>query len=366
MRLLHVSSGRLYGGVETLLSTLAECRALCPEMQPEFALSFDGRIAEELRQAGATVHMLAAVRARNPIQVIAARRSLIQILRCGEFDAVICHMAWPLAIFGPAARRVNAPLIFWMHDAVVHKDWLALWASLSPPDLVICNSRFTASTVTRLFSRVPLEILYYPVVRREKKLESFQREELRSRLNTPREAVVLIQASRMQPWKGHWLLLDALARLAHLPQWICWIAGGPQRHEEVEYANAVRARAAELLIEERIRFLGQRSDVAELLLAADIYCQPNLGPEPFGIAFIEAMRAGLPVVTTAAGGPLEILDESCGVLVPPKNAGSLASQLESLIGDEVTRRRLGAAAIHRADQLCDPATQLGRLYRICK
>jgi glycosyltransferase involved in cell wall biosynthesis len=364
MRLLHVHSGNLYGGVETLLSTLAHYRALCAEMHPEFALCFDGRMAAELRQAGTIVHILGRVRARNPIQVIRARRRLIQILSAGAFDAVICHMAWPLAIFGPAVRRVKLPLIFWMHDAVIRRNWLALWAGLSSPDLVICNSRFTASTLGRLFSVAPFETLYYPVVRRAEKLDSAQREALRSRLNTASEAVVILQASRMESWKGHWLLLDALARLADVPQWFCWIAGGPQRHEEIAYAKALQARALVLGLAPRIRFLGQRSDVAQLLAAADIYCQPNLGAEPFGIAFIEAMHAGLPVVTTAAGGPLEIFDESSGVLVKPNDAASLAAQLGTLMRNEGMRSRLGVAGVCRAVQLCDPGNQLRRLHAI--
>ena len=66
-----------------------------------------------------------------------------------------------------------------------------------------------------------------------------------------------------------------------------------------------------------MRWLGQRRDVPELLAAADIYCQPNVGAEPFGIVFVEALYTGLPVVTTALGGALEIIDASCGVLVPP-------------------------------------------------
>jgi glycosyltransferase involved in cell wall biosynthesis len=364
MRLLHVHSGNLYGGVETLLSTLAHYRALCAGMHPEFALCFDGRIAAELRQAGTIVHVLGRVRARNPVQVIRARRRLIQILSAGAFDAVICHMTWPLAIFGPAVRRVKLPLIFWMHDAVIRRNWLVLWAGLSSPDLVICNSRFTASTLGRLFSAAPFETLYYPVARRAEKLDSAQREALRSHLNTTSEAVVILQASRMEPWKGHWLLLDALARLADVPQWFCWIAGGPQRHEEIAYTKALHARAIALGLAPRIRFLGQRSDVAQLLAAADIYCQPNLGAEPFGIAFIEAMHAGLPVVTTAAGGPLEILDESSGVLVRPNDAASLAAQLGTLMRNEGLRSRLGIAGVCRAVQLCDPGNQLRRLHTI--
>jgi glycosyltransferase involved in cell wall biosynthesis len=361
MRILHVHSGNLYGGVETLLRTLAESRALCREMEPEFALCFDGRIASELRRAGTTVHMLGGVRARYPVQVIRARRRLMQILGARAFDAVICHMAWSLAIFGPPIRGLKLPLILWMHG---DRDWFALWAALSRPDLVICNSRFTASTSTlkRFLNRVPFEILHCPVPHRTKKLDSAQREALRSSLDTKPEAIVVLQTSRMQALKGHRLLLDALALLAHMPQWVWWIAGGPQRPEEVEYATSLRAHAVNLSLDRRIRFLGERSDVAELVLAADIYCQPNFRPEAFGIAFIEAMHAGLPVVTTAAGGPLEILDESCGVLVRPEDVASLAAELEGLICSEGRRRQLAAAAVRRATELCDPATQLRLLH----
>jgi glycosyltransferase involved in cell wall biosynthesis len=362
MRILHVHSGNLYGGVETLLRTLAECRWLCPEMEPEFALCFDGRIASELRQAGTRVHMLGGVRVRNPVQVMRARRRLMRILSAGAFDAVICHMAWPLAIFGQLVRRLGLPLIFWMHNAVVQKDWLGHWASLSRPDLVICNSRFTASTLGRLFTGVQFEVLYCPVMRTEKTPGATQRSELRSRLNTAPDALVVMQASRMEPGKGHELLLEALALLANLPRWVCWIVGGSQREEEVSYVNGLHARAIDLGIEAHIRFLEHRSDVAELMLAADIYCQPNLGTEGFGIAFIEAMYAGLPVVATAAGGPMEILDESCGALVPPQNATLLAARLEGLMSNEGLRRKLGDAAVRRAAQLCDPATQLCRLH----
>jgi glycosyltransferase involved in cell wall biosynthesis len=70
----------------------------------------------------------------------------------------------------------------------------------------------------------------------------------------------------------------------------------------------------------------------------------------------------LPVVATAAGGPLEILDESCGVLVRPNDATSLAAELESLVKDEGKRRRMGSAGVRRAAQLCDPGRQLLRLH----
>ena len=67
---------------------------------------------------------------------------------------------------------------------------------------------------------------------------------------------------------------------------------------------------------ERVRFLGERADVPDLLGAADIHCQPNSSPEPFGLAFVEALHAALPVVTSDAGGAREIVTPACGVLVP--------------------------------------------------
>src|SRR5207245_4312560 len=156
----------------------------------------------------------------------------------------------------------------------------------------------------------------------------------------------------MEAWKGHRFLLETLGKLPAVPQWICWIVGGAQRAEEVVYERNLRATAAEMGFSERVRFLGQRTDVAQLLAAADIYCQPNLAAEPFGIVFIEAMQAGLPVVTTAAGGPLEIIDDSCGLLVAPNDGCSLAAGLTRLIKDGVERRRLGAAGVRRAARLC--------------
>ena len=89
--------------------------------------------------------------------------------------------------------------------------------------------------------------------------------------------------------------------------------------------------------------------------AADIHCQPNESPEPFGIAFVEALWAGLPVVTVGVGGAAEIVNDSCGLLIPPANPRALADALHALIDDPARRARLGAAGQTRAAALCDPA-----------
>jgi len=177
------------------------------------------------------------------------------------------------------------------------------------------------------------------------------------------QATAIAQTSRMEVWKGHGLLLQALGRLKDRPSWVAWIAGGAQRPQELSYLNSLKKAAATLGIEDRVMFLGQRSDVPRILEAADIHCQPNTGPEPFGITFIEALYAGIPVVTTAMGGAQEIVDDSCGMLVSPNDPQALAASLRQLIQDSALRRRLGAAGPARARHLCNPAAQLQKLHR---
>ena len=175
---------------------------------------------------------------------------------------------------------------------------------------------------------------------------------------TPASATVIIQVSRMEKWKGHQVHLSALASLRNMSQWICWCVRGAQRPHELEFAEKLRNQAADLGLLDRVRFLGERSDVARLLAAADIYCQPNLEPEPFGLTLVEALHAQLPVIATSVGGPKEIVDESCGFLVPPNDAEAVAEALRRLIQDSALRQSLGGAGPTRAVALCDVSAQM--------
>lgn len=364
MRVLHVHSGNMYGGVETLLITLARYRDLCPEMEPHFALCFKGLLSEELASADASVYLLNNVRVSRPLTVWRARHALGDLLRRNHFDTVVCHSAWSKVIFGPAVRSAGMPLVQWLHDAATGRHWLERWARRMPPDLALCNSHFTAGTLPNMYPHVRTEMVYYPVASPESHYSTADRVAVRAGLSTPQEATVIVQVSRMESWKGHALHLEALGLLSDLPNWMCWQIGGGQRPHEVQYMEELKSRAARLGIAERIRFLGQRSDVARLLATADIHCQPNTGPEPFGITFIEALLAGLPVVTTAIGGACEIVNDSCGVLVPPDDAHALAASLRRLIQNRDLRTSLGVAGRIRARKLCGPLTQMQHLYKV--
>ena len=351
VRVLHVHSGNLYGGVETFLLSLARLRLLAPSMDMTVALTTDARIAAELRAAGVPVTILGEARLSRPLAAARARRMLASLIESQRPDVVVCHQAWPLALFGSLIKRHAIPLVLWVHMAA-GRHWLDRMAWRRRPVMVVCNSYFTASTMPPLDARV--EVVYAPVAI----------EQSAGRADSVNGKAVIIQVSRMEPLKGHTVLLDALAQLRERADWTCRVAGGAQRPHEAEYMDALRAHAASRGIADRVEFLGDRSDVGSLLAASDIYCQPNIEPDAFGLSLIEALAAGLPVVTSALGGANEIVDDTCGVLVAPRNADTLASELAALLDDRGRRLRLGANGPARARVLCDPAVQMPRIARI--
>lgn len=363
MKVLHIGSGNLYGGVEKVLLTLARLRDIHPGLEQHFAVCFEGRFADELEQSGAPVYHLKAMRGRDALAIFKNRDALSSLQRELGLSAVVYHSLWSYDLLGLGAARSSARRVLWLHDAVQRIGPLEFCARLQRPDLVLSNSMFTAGTVSLLYPGARAGVVYCPVEFETGTRNSEKRAALRRQLGTPADDVVVVQASRMEAWKGHRLLLDAVGRLRDLPGWTLWIAGGAQRPEEQTYLHSLKAQAETLGIATKVRFLGQRNDVRDLLAVADIHCQPNLGAEPFGITFIEAMMAQLPVVTCRLGAASEIVDESCGIICEPGDVGDLASALRRLIGQPETRKRLGQAGPARARLISDPAARIEDLFR---
>jgi glycosyltransferase involved in cell wall biosynthesis len=324
-------------------------------MDMSVALTSNGRIADELRATGVAVAILGETRISRPLTMWRARRELRSVIRAQRPDVIVCHQPWPLAIFGPVAKRASVPLVVWMH-MIAGRFWLDRLAWRVKPATVMCNSRFVASTLPSSDARI--EVVYYPIDVRKGEDGDPKRE------GGANGDLVIIQVSRMEALKGHSVLIEALGRLRDRSGWTCWLAGGAQRPPEEQYLQSLRAQAAALGIADRIKFLGQRSDVNMLLAGADVYCQPNAEPEAFGISLIEALAAGLPVVTSAIGGATEIIDDTCGILVKPRDPMALASELSALLDDEHRRARLGSRGPARARALCDPAIRMPEIASI--
>ncbi|MEW6157056.1 MAG: glycosyltransferase family 4 protein [Verrucomicrobiota bacterium] len=366
MRILHLHSGNLFGGVETLLVALAKQTASYPDLKSTFALCFDGRLETELKAANAEVHLLGPVQMRNPLAVLRVRSRLKELLRRENFDLIATHSTWSLALFGPALRAMwrPKPVVFWLHHYASGKSWLDQLARRCQPDLVISVSRSTDATAAKLFPQIQTRICYSPVELKSQQLQWSDRCALRDELSTPHDSVVIIQVSRMEAWKGHLQLLLALQELLVMPNWTCWIVGGAQTPQERRYFERLQNTTQQLQLTRRVRFTGARSDVPRLLAAADVFCQPNTEPEPFGIVFVEALNSRLPVVTTAFGGAVEIVDASCGVLVAPDDQSQWANALRQLITNSELRLTLGSRGPQRAKALCDPLTQMRQLHEI--
>lgn len=360
MRVLHLGAGNMYGGIESLLVTLARERTLCPQMVPEFGLCFEGGVSSELRATGVSVQILGNVRFSRPWTIWNARRRLRRLVSEDRPDVIVTHACWPHSVFGAVTRRVGIPTILWVHDVSNPNHWLDRRAARIVPDRIIANSAFTASTLPLLYKKVPTKIIHAPV--RARTVSSEVRPSVRGRFGASPNSVVILMVARMDELKGHETLLSALAKLGSNPKWQCWIVGSAQTAAEETYLGQLRQSATRSGLDDRVNWLGSRTDVAELFAAADIYCQPNHRPDSFGLTFIEALYARLPIVTTAIGGAAEIVDESCGILVQPKSAEQLAVALTRLIDDPIERSKLSQQGINRAESLCEPSRQLSSLY----
>ena len=189
------------------------------------------------------MHLLGAVRVSRPWTVWRARGELSRLLERGGYAAVVCHAAWPQAIFGPVVRLSQVPLIFYQHDALVGQHWLERWARFTEPQLVITNSHFSAGTLASVYPRSPYKVRYYPVLAPAPTLAS-ERARVRAELGAGERDAVILQCCRMEEWKGHRLLLEALGRLKSLPGWWLWVAGGAQRPLEARYLAELEASAA--------------------------------------------------------------------------------------------------------------------------
>ena len=144
--------------------------------------------------------------------------------------------------------------------------------------------------------------------------------------------------SRLAPWKGQHVVLQALAGL---PGPSCIIAGDSLFGEQV-YAARLKQMVDDLGLADRVHFLGQRDDVPKLMRAVDAMIHPSIDPEPFGRTLIEAMLAGVPVIASDTGAASDILaDGKAGTLVAPNNPKALADAVKRvLIGDQAMVQQL--------------------------
>jgi len=171
-----------------------------------------------------------------------------------------------------------------------------------------------------------------------------KRVQMRRALGLSEDAIVLGTVARLDPVKDLGTLIAAMASppLSGVKLTLLVIGDGSERADLERMAHSLGAASA-------IRFLGHREDARDVLAACDLYGNSSIS-EGISLTILEAMAAGLPVVATRVGGTPEIVDDSCGRLVPSRNSEAVAAMLAQLSADPALRHRLGSEARSRVEQ----------------
>jgi glycosyltransferase involved in cell wall biosynthesis len=186
------------------------------------------------------------------------------------------------------------------------------------------------------------------------------RDAAREALGLPRDVFVIALLGRISDWKGQDVLAEALLRpeLAEIGA-VGVVAGDPWPGEARHLAALERLGER---LSGRLRLLGFRPDVDNVLGAADAVTVPSKRPDPLPNSALEAAAAGLPLVAAAHGGIVEIVShEETGLLVAPGDAPGLARALRRLADDPGLAERLGAAGARDAAERFGRARMLGEI-----
>jgi glycosyltransferase involved in cell wall biosynthesis len=307
----------------------------------------------------ATDEFVAAVTACAPVErlccpglrlpgpaALRTTRRLAQL--CRQAGAAILHANTPRTnLYAALAGRMAKVPVVWhcrnlLEPGMRDTDRWFAWL----PDRIICNSdaiaaRFAGSrwrdrVVTVMNGVDPAE--YHP---------DLSGAAVRAELGWA-DRPIIAAISRLDPEKGHEVLLEAMRRLAdRCPDARLVIAGRAAVDPAGRHA-ALRRRIESLGLGAAVRLVGFRRDIPELLAAADV-CVLPAAAEACGRVLLEAMAVAKPVVATASGGTPEIVQDGVtGILVPPGDAGAVASALENLLRDPRRAGSMGAAGRDRA------------------
>lgn len=177
--------------------------------------------------------------------------------------------------------------------------------------------------------------------------------ELRAEFGVTAQDWLISNVGRLDWWKGHEYFLQSMAQVIQLhPNTKALIVGAADSTpQNQDYYQGLRQLVTDLGLAEHVIFTGFRTDIPRVMVASDVVVHSASEPEPLGRVIIEAMAAGRPVVATAAGGVLDIVeDQVTGLLVPPKNATSMAKAIQQLLQNREQAQTIAQHAQQRAKE----------------
>ncbi len=267
-------------------------------------------------------------------------------IRDQRIDVVSVNFNKDVRLGGLAARLEGSARVVWSiglditGDSLIHK-WLTprLIDGVIVPSTSLKRQILGSGYIKEdIVAVIPIGIPdYEPSESRDE-----ARRKLCERFDLPPDSIIAVTSGRFVAQKGHIFLIEAAAQMGNeLPRLRFLLLGdGPLKSE-------LQSQMAALGIGDRFIFAGMLDDVAPVLAGCDLMVHPSID-EPFGIAVLEGMRAGLPVVASDVGGIPEVVGrEGAAILVDPRNSASLAEAIQALAADCDARVRIGNAARQR-------------------
>jgi glycosyltransferase involved in cell wall biosynthesis len=346
-RVLFVDHAAVLGGAELSLLDLATAYRETSQV----LLFNDGPFRERLEAAGVRVKIILAppaaleVRTSGGLSALKALPALWwmarRVAKAGQGFDLIHANSQKAFIAAALAKLSGAPPVVWhLRDILTARHFsrlnrrLAITLANTCTAMVLVNSRATGEAFVAAGGRKELVRLVYNGFAPDAfgdDLKQRKATELRAELGIG-DAPLVGLFSRLSYWKGQHVLLEAMRELPGVHALIA----GEALFGETEYTAQLKALACAPELAGRIHWLGFRSDVPALMAACNFVVHTSTEPEPFGRVIVEGQLARRPVVATAAGGAIELIQDGVtGRLVPPSDAAALARIIRELLADPV-------------------------------
>lgn len=282
---------------------------------------------------------------------------LIAFLKREQFNVIITNLFFTntvvrIAVFVAFLFDAKKPVVVaYEHNIYRYKEWRHFFVdwmlSFTTTKIIAVSEAVKRFLVIRgCISAKKIVVLHNGVLIPVQCVLS--REEARKKYGIPESIFLILSVGRVTQQKGYEYLIEATAMLSEqgMKNILFLIIGA----EEQKLSVALRANIQKKKLSETLRFLGpmDHCDVVGYLSAADVFCMPSLW-EGFGIAAVEAMMLGKPVVASNIDGLREIVYHGeDGLLVPPRNAKALADAISRLAGDKAFLVRCAGSAKEHA------------------
>lgn len=334
MKIFFLDQSGKPGGAELCLIDLAK-----PYKDCLVGLFADGPFKDLLQQQQIPVQVLATqlIQVRkesNLAKGLGSVSSLIPLivrvaLLSRNYDLIYANTQKALVVGALASLFSRRPLVYHLHDILSEDHFSPTNRRIAVTlanraSLVIANSEASQAAFVAAGGHPHLTEVVYNGFEPSLYTSGTNKSQLRQQLGLDARFIVG-HFSRLSPWKGQHILLEALT---HCDEDVTAIFVGEALFGEQEYVKQLHSEVARLGLQQRVRFLGFRSDIVPLMTACDLIAHTSTAPEPFGRVIVEAMLCGRPVVAAAAGGAIELVEpEKTGWLVSPGDSLQLAAAI---------------------------------------